>query len=174
MKTPSKPRSRLWSWGIQLVIFLVVITGIRLWQHRDLPVGVAPSFTAYDVEGKPVSLSDYRGKPVMLHFWATWCSVCRLEQSSIDAIAKTMPVLTVAMQSGDAADVSKYMREQGLQFKAVPDAGGDLSAHYGIRGVPTTFILDGDGRIRFLEVGYTTGLGLRARLWWAEHDPFGA
>jgi len=71
------------------------------------------------------------------------------------------------MQSGDAAAVAKHLRERELGFAAIVDADGSTAADWQVRGVPTHFIVDSGGNIRFRLVGYTTELGLRVRLWWA-------
>jgi peroxiredoxin len=103
-----------------------------------------------------------------VHFWATWCPICRTEQGSIAAIAQDHPdVITVAMQSGTPQEVSRYMQEQGIAFPVVNDPDGIISRAWGVHAVPASFIIAPDGQIRFVEVGYTTGMGLRLRLWLA-------
>lgn len=171
---PEAPAARrpLWRrswvrWGAYLLLLLAVYLAARAWQTRDLASGVAPEIEGVTLDGRPVALSDYRGAPVLLHFWATWCRICALEEQSIDALAEDYPVLTVALQSGDAAAVGRYLRERGLDFPVVLDPGGRLAGRYGVRGVPTTLVIGPEGRIRSREVGYTTGFGLRLRLWLA-------
>lgn len=135
--------------------------------HRDLATGPAPAFQARLIGGDPVSLAAYRGQPVLLHFWATWCRVCRLEQGAIQAIDLDWPVLTVALRSGDVASVQRYLSEQGLSWETVVDEHGELARRFGVHGVPTSFVVGPEGDIRFREVGFTTEWGLRARLWLA-------
>jgi len=105
-----------------------------------------------------------------VYFWASWCGICKLEQGVINSIQKDWPVITVAMQSGKAADIQAYLQEHQLDWLVVPDPDGSLAQRYGVRGVPSSFILDKDGVIRFQEAGYTTTLGMRARLWAAQRD----
>ena len=71
------------------------------------------------------------------------------------------------MQSGSAAEVTKYLREHDLKVSVVNDPDGAIAAAWGVRATPTTFFVDGDNRIRLREVGYTSGPGLRLRLWLA-------
>jgi peroxiredoxin len=71
------------------------------------------------------------------------------------------------MQSGTAIEVTRFMREQGLSFPALNDHDGSISHAWGVNAVPASFIISPDGKIRFVEVGYTTGIGLRFRLWLA-------
>lgn len=105
----------------------------------------------------------------MVHFWGTWCPVCRSEQNSIDALARDNPeVITVALQSGPPEAVARYLSEQGIDFPVVNDADGAVAKAWGVHGVPASFILDAEGQVRFVEVGYTTETGLRLRLWLAK------
>jgi len=160
-------RKRWQRWLLEGVLVVLVILAVRAWQQHGLATAQAPPLAGIGVTGEPLELARLRGRPVLLHFWATWCSICRLEEESIDAIARDHAVLTVAMQSGEAETLASYLQEAGLRFPVLPDPDGRLAARYGVRTVPATFILDPEGRIRFREVGYTTGWGLRLRLWWA-------
>jgi thiol-disulfide isomerase/thioredoxin len=105
---------------------------------------------------------------VLVHFWASWCPVCRAEQSSIAAIAQdNQNVITIAMQSGTPEQVAAYMREQGIAFPVLNDPDGHIARAWGVHAVPVSFIIAPDGEIRFVEVGYTTQIGLRLRMWLA-------
>ncbi len=152
--------------SLEILFFIALYLGLRTWLHKDVIHGRAPVFDAQWLQGGEFSLSDYRGAPLLLHFWASWCAICRLEQGSIAAIAEDWPVLTVAMQSGGASEVRRYLDEHDLVFPVVVDEDAALARLYGVTGVPISFVIDADGKIRFTEVGYTTELGLRSRLWW--------
>jgi peroxiredoxin len=154
-------------WGAYLLLLLALYLGARAWQTRELASGMAPELSGLTLEGHAVSLADYRGAPLLLHFWATWCSVCALEQDSIDALARDHQVLTIALQSGDAGDVRRHLQREGLNFPVLLDSQGRIAGRYGVKGVPATLIIGPGGHIRFREVGYTTGTGLRLRLWLA-------
>ncbi|HMI83036.1 MAG TPA: protein disulfide oxidoreductase [Polyangiaceae bacterium] len=156
-----------WRWIRDAGIALLVLFGIRAYQQRAMPKGDAPPLAATDLQGAPVSLDDYRGRPVLLHFWATWCGVCKAEQHNIDAVARDLPVLSVASQSGDATEVAAYVRAHGIGPRVVVDDQSLLARRFGVHAFPATFVIDGNGRIRHVEVGYTTELGLRARVWLA-------
>lgn len=156
-------------WVIELLVILAVIVAVRAWTQRDLVTGPAPPLDARLLGGESVSLArlaEERG-PLLVHFWATWCPVCDLEHGSVQAISEDHAVLGVAMQSGSAEDVEAFMREEGLDYPVVVDELGELARRFGVRGVPTSLIVDRDGQIRYTEVGFTTGWGLRARLWLA-------
>ncbi|MGE0081599.1 MAG: protein disulfide oxidoreductase [Thiohalomonadaceae bacterium] len=152
----------------QALALFALVLAVGFWQVRDLASGMALPLAGAGLHGEPLDLAHWRGRPVVVHFWATWCPVCSLEDETIAAVAADHPVLTVAMQSGGAHEVAAHMRENGLEFPVLNDPDGALAARYGVRAVPTTFIIDGAGRIRFREVGYTTGPGLRLRLWLAD------
>lgn len=164
---PSK--SRVWlRRGLELLVFIVIILGVRAWQQRDIVTGVAPVLSGVLLDGKPYVLPARPAQPVLVHFWATWCPICRAEQGSIESLAKDNPnVITVAMQSGNSNVVQKYMNEQAVSFPVINDADNQISARWGVQAVPASFIVDTEGNIRYIEIGYTTEIGLRIRLWLA-------
>ena len=155
---------------IQLVVVLILFAGIRAWQLKDAASGPAPMIDAELMTGQAVNLADYRGKPVLVHFWATWCPVCKYENEGIDAIAEDYQVITVASWSEDRSAVQVFMREHSLSMPVIVDEDGEWARLYGVSGVPTSFIIDDQGTIRFRERGFTTETGLRLRLWWLENS----
>lgn len=148
-----------------LIAVGIIFVGVRAWQQQAMPKGQAPEISGVATNGKSVSLSDFRGRPLMLYFWATWCRICEFEQSSIRSIAQDHPVLSVALRSGNTMQVERYLQEHGLQFSTLTDEFGEIAAQYGVRGTPTAFFIDAKGRIRSIEVGYTSESGMRLRLW---------
>jgi len=168
-ETRSKSRAAKWrGHAVTLLLFVLLVAGIRAWQQRDMPGGAAPALQGVTLAGQTYLLPAHPKQPVLVHFWASWCTVCRAEQGSITAISHDNPnVITVAMQSGRPEAVIQHMKEQGIEFPVVNDPDGQLAAAWGVHAVPASFIIAPDGRIHFVEVGYTTGLGLRLRLWMA-------
>jgi len=152
---------------VQLGLLLLVIFIIRSCQQSEVVNGVAPVINDRLLTGEMVDLKQYRGKPLLVHFWATWCPVCKLENSNIDAIAKDYPVITIASWSESEDEVKEFMSNENLGMPVIVDADGEWARLYGIRGVPISFILDPLGNIQFIESGYSTEAGLRLRLWWA-------
>jgi peroxiredoxin len=153
---------------INLLVFVVIIFGVRTWQHRDMVNGAAPALHSMTLAGLPYQLPTHPTQPVLVYFWASWCSICRAEQGAIKDVAHDQPnVISIAMQSGKPAEVAQYMHEHELTFPAINDPDGDIARAWGVNGVPASFIIGTDGKIRFVEVGYTTGLGLKLRLWLA-------
>lgn len=152
---------------INVLIFLSVYFAIHLYQTRLAPSGQAPEITGWLIEGKQFESLRGHDKPILVHFWATWCKVCKLEESSINSIAKDYPVITLASQSGGFSEVKKFKAEHGLSFPVIVDQSGILAKEWGVVGFPSSFIVDENNDIRFVEVGFTTELGLRLRLWFA-------
>lgn len=122
------------------------------------------SIDAKLLDGKSVSLNDYKSKPVIIYFWASWCPTCKLQSSAIDELSKEFQVLTIAVNSGSDEDVRGYMGEKGYSFATINDKSGNISRDFKVKAFPTTFVLDSNGSIIFSEVGYTSGIGFRLRL----------
>lgn len=150
---------------IQIIFFIALFILIRGWMQRDMVSGVAPDIMATDLHGEQVSLTEYRGEPLLLYFWASWCKICEFGDGAVDSVSKNWPLLSVAMQSGDQHEVAKFLQSQNLQWRTIADQSGELARRFGVAGVPAYYILDANGTIRFTERGYTTSWGLAARLW---------
>ncbi len=157
-------------WGLEILVLIAIVGAVTLWQNRGLPEGPAPALAGQRTDGTSVSIGAGQTATLVV-FWATWCPVCKAEAGNIEDVAQDWPVISVAMQSGDAAEVVKYLRDHGLRVPALVDADGRLAAGWRVRGVPAHFILDPAGNIRFRVVGYATEWGLRLRLWWAQRFP---
>jgi peroxiredoxin len=140
---------------------------IRGYQTRDAARGPAPAFEGVTIDGEPVALGGSTGHATVVHFWATWCGVCEVMAPNVDGLADGARVVTVASQSGDASQIRAHLHDHELSFPTVSDPEGRLARSYGVHAFPTSFVIGPDGVVRYVEVGYTTELGLRARLWLA-------
>lgn len=162
-----KVNKKVYRWIAELTLILIVLSAVRFWMQRDIVTGIAPNIVAPMLSGQHFNLYQNKNRPILIHFWATWCPVCKLEQSNIDNVAKNNSVITIAMQSGSNSELGQFMQQENLSFKVINDELGMLSKSYNIKGVPVSFIVNEKNEIEFVEVGYTTELGLRMRLWWA-------
>ncbi len=104
-----------------------------------------------DQNGMQVSISDFRGKIVFINFWTTWCFACVIEMPSMEKLHqrfkdKDFAMVAINLQES-ASKVTEFFKEYKLTFTTLLDATGDVGAGFGIRSIPTTFILDKNGRI---------------------------
>lgn len=111
---------------------------------KDKP---APDFTLMNLSGEEVSLSDYRGKIVLINFWATWCGFCDMEMPDLQRLDDEnddLVVLAVDVME-DKETVQKYIDEGGYNFEVVLDEKGDITKTYLVSGFPTSYFVDPDG-----------------------------
>ena len=116
----------------------------------------APDFEAASLDGGLMSLSDLSGKVVLLNFWATWCSPCRVEMPFLQAQHEAYPAeLAIVGVNFDEPRqlVLNFAEEFGLTFEMVLDPGGLIQDQYEIRGYPTSYFLDREGVIRVVHIG---------------------
>jgi len=107
-----------------------------------------------DMSGAVKSLADYKGKPVVLHFWATWCPPCRRELPEMEAWSRAHSDVEVIVVSLDRniANVARFLESEGLSFPALK---GDMTKtqRLGVRGLPTTLLIGPDGNILKIRIG---------------------
>ncbi len=152
-----------------LGVGLIGLVAAALWQRSPQPaeerpeVGfLAPDFAVVDLDsGKTFRLSDLRGQPVLLNFWATWCPPCRQEMPDLDRTAREYAgkarVLAVGADPGETADTFRRFRQQlGLTLPLAVDSSGQAARLYRVRAIPTSFFIDPRGVIRSQRVGALT------------------
>lgn len=119
---------------------------------------IAPDFTLVTLDGKNVTLSDYRGKVVFLNFWATWCKPCTSEMPAMENLHKAMKnqdfaMLAVSIDMKSTYQVKSFVNRGGYSFPVMHDVSKDVAKSYFIDGIPTTFIIDKKGVIEARLVG---------------------
>lgn len=146
------------------LIMMIVMNVVSYFKSRNVDKSLLSIKDLPLLDGSNYSISG-KGKPILLHFWATWCGVCHLESGNIEKISQTYEVITIASRS---QSLKNYMEDNQLSFRVVDDRLGNYAAAFNISAFPTTLIYDGEGKLRFSEVGYTSTVGLYLRMWWAD------
>jgi peroxiredoxin len=141
------------------ILVLVVLLGCTRSDERSAASGVAPNFKLQDLSGKPVQLSDFKGKAVVLDFWATWCQPCRdsipgMVKLQKDYADKGLVILAISLDGGAADDVRAFQKEQGMNYTVLMGTE-DVATQYSVRTIPMMIVLDKTGNIqkRFLGAG---------------------
>jgi len=166
-------KKRWIKWTLEILFFVLLYLILRGYMQRDIISGQAPAIKATTIKQQAFDLHPDAGKPILVHFWATWCGVCRLEQDSIESLSKDYNVITIAMRSGSDDELKEYLKDNELSFRVINDEFGDIVKAYGIGGVPASFVVNGKNEIEFSEVGFTSSWGLRFRLWLSELNILG-
>lgn len=118
---------------------------------------VPPEFIGRTIDGRSISLASLQGKIILLNFWATWCLECRPEMPGFEKLHREFSIQGLAVIGINAregsATIRDYAKELGLTFSLVLDSSGQINSTYGVIGLPTTFLIDRDGRAVALAVG---------------------
>jgi cytochrome c biogenesis protein CcmG/thiol:disulfide interchange protein DsbE len=128
----------------------------------------APSFTLTLFDGKVISLEDFRGKAVLINFWASWCVPCRAEARALeDAWQKHKDggVVFVGINIQDKEEAARaFMKEFGITYLNGRDEDGKIAIDYGVWGIPETFFIDREGRITYKHAGELKAPVIAAKL----------
>ena len=118
---------------------------------------MAPDFTLADMDGNSHKLSDYRGKPVIINFWATWCPPCREEMPSMERAwnkIKEQNIAMLAINVGEDEDtIFTFMADYPASFTILLDTSGTMIDQWPVQGLPTTFVVSPDGRLVYRAIG---------------------
>jgi len=115
----------------------------------------APGWTLEDPEGEKHSLEDYRGKVVVLDFWATWCGPCKKVMPDMQKLHekhKDQGLVVIGMNAWERGDAPAYMKQQGFDYKLLLNAD-DAAQKYGVRGIPAFFVIAPDGKLAWHGTG---------------------
>ena len=120
--------------------------------QTDAQSAAAPDFTVYDLDGKPVKLSDYRGKPLVLNFWSSRCGPCKMEmpdfQKAYEDMGNEIHFLMVNVTDGswDTVDsAAAFITEKNYTFPVFYDTDSSAASAYGVSSLPTTYFIDAEG-----------------------------
>jgi len=153
---------------IGLVVLFIVSSLLNYIRQPTLLDRYLPDLITKTIDSKEIDIENYNGKPILIHFWATWCPICKMELSNIERVSKKYSVITIAVQSGSDEEIKEYIREHQVSFVVINDDDGKISKSFDVEIFPTTFIYGSSGEILFSEVGYSTTAGLISRMILAE------
>ena len=170
--TESNLPSRMKRWEILMLVSLVAAILWTVVSRVPSAVGaplssspspregfLAPDFTLNTVDGKEVTLSELRGKIVIINLWATWCPPCRAEMPALENAYEQykdsgVVILGLNVTNQDSEkDIPPFVKEFGLTFPILLDRDGSVSTLYQLRGLPTTYFVNREGIIRTVVVG---------------------
>jgi peroxiredoxin len=142
--------------GISFLFFYGQNSGQRAKIIRD--GDRAPEFTLPSLDGKSVSLSSYRGKVVMVHFWATWCPPCIEELPTLESlyrayVGKDLEILAVSVDEGGAGAVGRFMQKNRFALPVLLNPDQSVSRRYCTLKFPETYLIDRDGIVRRKVIG---------------------
>jgi peroxiredoxin len=130
-----------------ITVSLIVTIALVIVSREGIP---APDFTFPGLDGKNTSLSDYKGKVVLVNIWATWCLPCVEEMPSMQKLynefnGKDFEILAVSIDAAGVDAVAPFMKKHKLSFPALMDPKGTIKSRYGVTGIPESFIIDKKG-----------------------------
>jgi peroxiredoxin len=145
------------SWLAAVVLTIFVGTFLFSTRLRSEP---APDWTLKNLAGQTVSLSDFKGKVVVLDFWATWCPPCRAEiphfiELQNEFKAKGVTIVGLSVDSIAPADVAKFAKDNGMNYPIVMADEKTATAYGADQGIPTTVVIDGKGNVVATHLGLT-------------------
>lgn len=125
------------------------------WNLEPGSTDVAPDFTLNDLNGRPVSLSSFKGKYVLVNFWTTWCGPCRAEMPNIQSFHqnnKDLVILAVNLNE-DPVKVKQFIESNKYTFPVLLDTSGTVGDQYRVTSIPASFFINKDGKIVQKHVG---------------------
>ena len=139
------------------VLLLCCATIAAAQQLKPWSGGATPSLALQDVEGRPHRLEDYRGKVVLVNFWATWCEPCREEMPSMNKLRASLAgqpfeVLAINLAESESR-IRRFIEQVPLEFPVLMDRDSAVAKAWRARVLPISFLVGRDGRIRYSVVG---------------------
>lgn len=117
----------------------------------------APDFALKTLDGKQVKLSDYKGKRVIINFWATWCPPCRAEMPDLKKINEKEDVEVLGVDMYDSEknkeEVENFVNKKKIDFPILMDEDSSIQSMYQVQAYPTSYMIDSDGKIQFIAIG---------------------
>ena len=138
---------------------LIVLACTVFPAHAEEPARTAPAFAVRSVEGKALKLSDFKGRPVVIDFWATWCKPCRAAMPHLEVVQKRyetngLVIMGLSVDEEEPAAVKKYVQQLGVSFRIAMADEKVLDLYGPVRSIPTTFFINRQGEVVRRVVGY--------------------
>jgi thiol-disulfide isomerase/thioredoxin len=151
-------------------LFMMMLSSCRrppLRQEAVVEIGLpAPKLKLPDLKGQEVSLDQFKGKVVMLDFWATWCGPCQQTMPVIEKLEKeysdTLVVLAINLQESKD-EVAEYVKRQAITSRVLLDESGAIGTIYGTDSIPMQFLIDKNGIVRHVQMGYSPKMASQLR-----------
>jgi peroxiredoxin len=141
-----------------IIVTLLLVLTRPVFAYASLVGSSAPDFSLVDVNGKAVTLKQFKGKVVFLDFWAPWCDICREELPALDALYKKysnegLEIIGIDVDPSEKR-VAEFLQKLPVTFTVLIDNKGILRRGYNFRTLPTAFIIGKDGVIRYVHLGF--------------------
>ncbi|GBC92798.1 Thiol-disulfide oxidoreductase ResA [bacterium HR15] len=147
--------------ALAMLSVLSLLGAFALLQEQLKPGAPAPDFELDSLDNQQVKLSELKGKPVFLDFWATWCGPCRRALPHTQAFSEKYKgkahILAINVRE-DKETVREFMEKNRYTFRVLMDSEGMTARAYGVRGIPHFVVIDAKGKIAFIQIGYGPGV----------------
>jgi len=139
--------------AVSSIFFILLISTSFLSEAKDNVESQAPNWQLHTQTGKNISLADYHGKPVILHFWATWCPYCKKLQPKLVELKEKykdsgIQIVAISFNEDEGTKPQDSITQRGYQFITAVN-GDKVAQQYGVKGTPTTFFINRSGKVIF-------------------------
>ena len=153
---------------LDVALIAALFLGVHAWQTRDLPIDEAAPHTVLSLlDGSRFESALKPGEAGIVYFFAPWCVYCKTSIDNLDELVASRDIdwgVAVALAYEDVEEVAEFVESTGVDLPVLMGHGG-TAADWSVRGFPTYYVIDADGRIHSRSVGYSTKLGMRWRAW---------